>query len=339
MITPAAPTVTSPVTYCQNATAVALTATASPGNTLLWYTVATGGTGSTTAPIPSTATAGTTNYYVSQRSASLVEGPRALISVVVNARPVAPVTSAIVYCQGSVASALAATASVGNSLTWYTVATGGTGTSTAPIPSTAVAGNTTYYVSQSSTQGCESPRATLVVTVDGSLATPMITASTTTLIPGSSATISLSGSAGAGTAITWYKNNIELPGVTGNSINVNIDGLGSYKLKVTNLNGCEKFSNSIVIGVSTVSRMFVYPNPTSGVFQVRYLGENPDLSPRKISIFNSAGVVVFRGSFSMFSNSTPIRIDLSNRAAGVYQIRLSDNNGKMLDTQSMIIVR
>jgi hypothetical protein len=176
--------------------------------------------------------------------------------------------------------------------------------------------------------------------VDGSLVTPMISASpSTNLVPGGSTTISLSGAAGSGTAITWFKNNIELPGVTGNTINVNIDGLGTYKLKLTNLNGCEKFSNSIVIGDSTVSKMFIYPNPSSGVFQVRYLGENTNLSPRKISIFNSAGMVVFRGSFTMFSNSTPIRIDLSNRAAGVYQIRLSDNNDKVLATESMIIVR
>jgi hypothetical protein len=40
---PAAPAVTTPVAYCQNATATLLTAT---GTGLLWYTAATGGTGS-----------------------------------------------------------------------------------------------------------------------------------------------------------------------------------------------------------------------------------------------------------------------------------------------------
>jgi gliding motility-associated-like protein len=53
---------------------------------LLWYTVSTGGTGSATAPVPSTATAGTTSYYVSQ-TINGCEGPRAQIDVVVEAPP------------------------------------------------------------------------------------------------------------------------------------------------------------------------------------------------------------------------------------------------------------
>jgi len=61
------PTVNSPVYYCQNSTAVPLTASASAGSTLIWYgTNSSGGTGSSNAPIPSTATVGTTSYYVSQ---------------------------------------------------------------------------------------------------------------------------------------------------------------------------------------------------------------------------------------------------------------------------------
>ena len=86
---PLAPAAVSPVAYCQNATAVALTATATAGNTLLWYTVSTGGTGSATAPIPSTATLGTTIYYVSQvATATNCEGPRTPISIVVKPVPV-----------------------------------------------------------------------------------------------------------------------------------------------------------------------------------------------------------------------------------------------------------
>ena len=61
--TPSFPLATSPITYCQNATAIPLSAT---GSNLLWYTVSTGGTGLSIAPTPSTATAGTISYYVSQ---------------------------------------------------------------------------------------------------------------------------------------------------------------------------------------------------------------------------------------------------------------------------------
>ncbi|MFV8270385.1 T9SS type B sorting domain-containing protein [Flavobacterium sp. GT2N3] len=77
------PTVTSPVYYCQNATAVALTATASSGGTLNWYGInATGGTASATAPTPSTAAVGTTSYYVSETVGG-IESTRSKIDVIV----------------------------------------------------------------------------------------------------------------------------------------------------------------------------------------------------------------------------------------------------------------
>jgi len=75
------PTVTTPIYYCQNSSAIPLTATASPGGTLNWYgTSATGGTPSSVAPTPSTAVVGTISYYVSQ-TIGVVEGNRARIDV------------------------------------------------------------------------------------------------------------------------------------------------------------------------------------------------------------------------------------------------------------------
>lgn len=158
--TPALPIVSNLVTYCTNVIATPLTAT---GNSLLWYTTATLGIGSTTAPTPLTTVAGTTPYYVSQSTLGVVcEGPRALINVVINPRPAAPiVTPTFTYCQNFNAAILTAT---GANLLWYTVATGGTGTASAITPSTNVVGSTNYYVSQSALT-CEGPRATIVVNV------------------------------------------------------------------------------------------------------------------------------------------------------------------------------
>ncbi|AWM12789.1 hypothetical protein DI487_02155 [Flavobacterium sediminis] len=81
---PVAPTVSTPVVYNQGATATALTATS--GETgLLWYTTATGGTSSTTAPTPDTSVAGSTSYWVSSTNANGCESERAEIVVTVNA--------------------------------------------------------------------------------------------------------------------------------------------------------------------------------------------------------------------------------------------------------------
>ncbi|MFV0571160.1 MAG: choice-of-anchor J domain-containing protein [Xanthomarina gelatinilytica] len=78
------PTVESPVEYCLNDTAEALSAPASGTYTVTWFTQAEGGTGSTTAPIPDTSTVGTTSYYVAYVAENGCEGPRAEIQVEVS---------------------------------------------------------------------------------------------------------------------------------------------------------------------------------------------------------------------------------------------------------------
>jgi gliding motility-associated-like protein len=85
---PALPTATTPISYCQGATATALSATALAGHSLNWYTAASGGSPSSTPPVPSTASAGTTSYFVSQtNTATVCEGPRKQVDVVVNPLP------------------------------------------------------------------------------------------------------------------------------------------------------------------------------------------------------------------------------------------------------------
>lgn len=161
---PVAPAIAN-VTYCQNETASPLTATISgSGTTLKWYTTANGAGYTLTAPTPSTASVGTTSYWVAQADASGCESLRSEIVVTVNAVPTAPtVTTPVVYGQGSTATALTAT---GSGLLWYTAATGGIADATAPIPSTTTVGTTSYWVSQT-TNGCESPRAEIVVNIQG----------------------------------------------------------------------------------------------------------------------------------------------------------------------------
>lgn len=76
---------------------------------------------------------------------------------------VAPtVSTPVSYNQGNIASPLTAT---GSSLLWYSSSTGGTGSASAPTPSTSVFGIVKYYVSQ--TSGCESPRKQIAVDVNG----------------------------------------------------------------------------------------------------------------------------------------------------------------------------
>ncbi len=335
---PPAPTVISPVNYCQNTTAVSLTATAITGNTLKWYTVATGGTGSLTAPVPSTANVGTTNYYVSQTNAQLVEGTRALIAVIVKASPVAPnVSTPVAYCLNASSQILTATATTGNNLNWYSVAVGGNSSSNAPTPSTNIVGNKLYYVSQTNDVGCESPRSAITVTINALPVAPVITSVPfARLYPGQNTTITSTGSTGN---LAWYKNGILLPGQTGNTVNVNIDGLGTYTLKVTNVSGCENTSNAINITGESSSKLFIYPNPSAGQFQVRFFSDVTNLKPRTLAIYDSKGAMVFKGSYVIFGAYTSIPVNLGNKGPGIYTIHLLDNYGNELASDEVLIVR
>ncbi|MUV03923.1 hypothetical protein GN157_09410, partial [Flavobacterium rakeshii] len=76
----------------------------------------------------------------------------------------APVVSNVMYCEGAVATALTAEILEGYTINWYD-SEDGVALTEAPTPDTSIAGTTTYYVSQSNENGCESPRAAIEVSV------------------------------------------------------------------------------------------------------------------------------------------------------------------------------
>lgn len=170
--TPAKPVVT-PIQYCQNSTPIALSATAGSGNTLKWYgTSATGGTSNSTAPIPSTVTPGQTGFYVSQINSFTCESPRSQLIVTVNPTPGNPgATSPVVYCNTAIPQPLTAS---GENQKWYTDPIGGSGSVTAPTPSTGNVGTTSFYVSQTNQFNCESPRTEIKVTIKPLPPTPNV---------------------------------------------------------------------------------------------------------------------------------------------------------------------
>uniref|UniRef100_UPI00404AF40E Ig-like domain-containing protein n=2 Tax=Flavobacterium sp. TaxID=239 RepID=UPI00404AF40E len=154
---PAAPMATAQ-TFCNGAMVADLVAIGT--GTIKWYSAATGGASLTT-----TASLATGTYYVSQTNTDGCESDRTSIEITINNLSTAPtVTTPVNYIVDDIATALTAT-SAGTGLMWYTTATGGTGSATAPTPNTATAGTTSYWVSSTSDAGCESVRVEIVVTV------------------------------------------------------------------------------------------------------------------------------------------------------------------------------
>ena len=314
----------SNISYCLNETSASLTATATTGHSLQWYTVATGGTASNTAPTPTTTSAGTTTYYVSQiNDSTSIESDRASITVTVNVLPSLPTVSDISYCEGETASALTATAATGHTLQWYTVATGGTA-QTSITPSTTSAGTTTYYVSQKNdTTGCESEREEITVTVNDLPSSPTVT--DISYCEGETAS-ALTATAATGHTLQWYTEATGgIASTTAPTPNTSSVGTTTYYVSQKNSNGCESSRVSIQVTVN--------PTPViSGVTSVA-AGESITLSATTDPATSNAWVS---------SNPTNATVDGNGEVSGLVQgntvITYTNANGCSVDYPITITV-
>lgn len=224
-----APT-TNNIAYCQNATASPLTAGTLTGNTLLWYTSATGGTGSSTAPTPSTSSVGTTTYYVSQITTAGYESDRATITVTVNSLPTPSITAggSTSFCPGG-----SVNLSTG-SFTAYSWSTGGTAQNT----SVTVGGNVTVTVTD--VNGCQGTSAPTTITVYPAATVPVITAGgSTSFCTGDSVMLTSSTASGN----VWS--------TTETTQSIYASSTGNYTVTYTDGNGCSATSSPVSVNVSS----------------------------------------------------------------------------------------
>ena len=102
----------------------------------------------------------------------------------------------------------------------------------------------------------------------------------TRLVPGMRTTLSSTVSPNAAQTYTWLRNGAAVAGAVNATLNVDVDALGDYVLRVTDVNGCTNTSNQVSIRDSASGKCFIYPNPNSGQFQVRYYSVANNVLPR-----------------------------------------------------------
>jgi hypothetical protein len=293
---------TNNFTYCQGATATALSATALTGNTLRWYTQPTGGTYTTTAPVPSTTTAGTYTYYVSQANAGNDESMRAAITVVVNALPATPTITAsgsTTFCTGGSVD-LTSSAASGN--TWSTNAT----TATITVATTG-----SYSVTVTDANGCASTSAPISVNVSNAPA-PTISASSTQACSGDVVTVTSS----AADSYSWST------GETTQSIQVTDNA--TVSVTVTNANACNG------VGQSAATTITFTATPTAaGSFTT---------AGNVVTFANtSTGATSYSWDFGDFTNSSATAPAHAYAANGTYTVVLTAINGNCSSTATFEI--
>jgi subtilisin-like proprotein convertase family protein len=157
------------------------------------------------------------------------------------------------------------------------------------------------------------------------------------LLPWDILTITASTIPSGGTFV-WFKNGVVIPGVTGDNLSgLTVDDVGTYKAVYTDPNGCVMTSADFVVSGLPSDNLFVYPNPNTGAFQVRYY-TNASGQPLNLRIYDSKGALVYQSqTLSTVSPYTSIPVDLGSRPAGTYMIDLRDASGKALGNRKVLI--
>jgi hypothetical protein len=121
------------------------------------------------------------------------------------------------------------------------------------------------------------------------------------------------------------------------SLPIDVDGFGEYTVIATDVNGCSVVSNKVSIGDSVSNQLFVYPNPNSGKFQVRYFSPSNTGLERTLSVYDAKGVRVYSKKYLIGSTYNKMDVNMTNVQSGTYSIDLRDNKGNRLASTSLII--
>ena len=130
-----------------------------------------------------------------------------------------------------------------------------------------------------------------------------------------------------------------IPGVvTGTLANRGVDDAGTYRFVYTDPNTCVNTSNDVVISAQAqgVDQLYVYPNPNTGTFHVRFY--NTINEKVTLRVFNPLGQMVYEMPFTTALPYSDMVVTLPGvHAAGIYIVKVINASGVQLATKSMIV--
>jgi hypothetical protein len=303
-----------PTTFCQGGNVVL---TASSGTTYNWSN------GATTQSITVT----TSGTYTCTVTTSTCTSTTAAIGVTVNPKPAVSASAAgpTTVCQPNT---VTLNASAGSSWLWSNGAT---------TQSITVSASGNYTVTVTNASGCVSdPSAAIPVTVNPQPVVNIAAAPYTRLLPGLKTTLTANVSPAGTYSYVWLKNGSVLPGASGNSINVNLDQLGNYAVRVTNTGNCSTTSALVNIADSASTRLFILPNPSTGVFDVIY-HSSAATNTHTLRIFDSKGAVVYSNAYPITGPYQRMNVDMRAAGGGTYIVALFNNTGKRVASGKVVI--
>ncbi len=140
----------------------------------------------------------------------------------------------------------------------------------------------------------------------------------------------------AGGSFVWRWNGNTISGVTGSVLGpLSIDRIGDYQVTYTDPNGCVNTSSLISIKPAASDNLWVYPNPNTGQFNVRYYNQSGEKAT--LRVYNAGGQVVFEQALSLGITYSNTVINLNKVAAGTYMVKIVNSEGRELAARRIIV--
>ncbi|WP_408641801.1 immunoglobulin domain-containing protein [Spirosoma rhododendri] len=117
-------------------------------------------------------------------------------------------------------------------------------------PSTSTTGTTTYYVTQTNTNGCESARSPLTVTINPTPLAPAV-ANTSVAYCQNTTAQPLQATATSGNTLNWYNSQGAALGSTAPTPSTTNPGTTFYQVSQRNASGCESPRVQITVTINT----------------------------------------------------------------------------------------
>jgi len=190
-----------------------------------------------------------------------------------------------------------------------------------------------------SNAGCGIVYSTVVILTVNPLPTVSLTLNPggqTALKPGLQTTVTVT-STPAGASYQWFINGVAQPQITGSSYIVDAYHLGTYTVRVTDVNGCVNTSAGVTFTAIPTSQLFIYPNPTTGAYYVTYYTRNP--MPVTISVIDMKGRRIVQRQEPTTGPYTRFDFTSDKLAGGVYVIEFRDASENLLATGRLVVTR
>ncbi|MEI7735310.1 MAG: T9SS type A sorting domain-containing protein, partial [Ferruginibacter sp.] len=200
-----------------------------------------------------------------------------------------------------------------------------------------VAGTYTVMASNAVTGCTQAMTGSVIVAINPLPTIALSAAPYTSLYPGLTTTLTAAATSSA-TPISyfWFKNNTPISN-SGSTLAVNITGVGDYRVAVTDGNGCSNQSQVVTIKDSANGKLFIYPSPNNGQFNITYYNQGGASVKRIVTIFSTKGEKVYSNEFQITQVYQVIKIDMRRNGAGIYHVVLSDASGNTLKSGEVLV--